>query len=203
VDCAVEKYVPAVLNLDGCRGASKNTGLRYVLRSQRLSSEEAAPYTGKDGPCNYDDVPNAYADAYIRQIKSIMKSDRALQEAAIKGAVSVGIKAGASLMAYKVYISNVQNHFFYCRFTSTKLLTINELNTYFPSVWNIQRPPRLHKKRCLKPCCHPSRVRGRGRSQVLDNQELMGDGMGRRGKRQVVSCDGEHLQHQLVWGTQS
>jgi len=86
----------------GCDGGEMDNAFKYVIAEGGLCTEEAYPYTGKDGMCNvncnlYDDI-TVYTDV-------TKDNEQSLEDAAAAGCVSVAIEANQ--FAFQYYSSGV------------------------------------------------------------------------------------------------
>jgi C1A family cysteine protease len=97
VDCVFEKKRFG----NGCTGASITTGLLFVIRSKHLASRNDYTYVAKDGLCKQNEMPNALVNVALKRLYRVPKTEEGLQQAVLIGVVSVGIKGGRSLLAYK------------------------------------------------------------------------------------------------------
>ena len=97
VDCVFEKKSYG----NGCTGAPITTGLLFVMRSKHLASRCDYAYVGKDGLCRQTTTSNSLTNVALKRLYRVPQTDAALQQAVVQGVVSVGIKGGRSLLAYK------------------------------------------------------------------------------------------------------
>ncbi|XP_063694040.1 procathepsin L-like isoform X2 [Bolinopsis microptera] len=111
VDCVFEEKRWG----NGCKGASINTGFLWVTRQKRLASREDYKYVAKDGECRKNTTLNSYTNAGLRRLYRVPKTESALLQAVVEGVVSVGVKGGRSLLAYK---SGIYYDRYLCRATA-------------------------------------------------------------------------------------
>ena len=100
---------------NGCKGASINTGFYWVMRKKRLASRDDYKYVAKDGKCLKDTKVNSYKGVEMRRLYRVPKTESGLMQAVQVGVVSVGVKGGKSLQAYK---SGIYYDRYLCRATA-------------------------------------------------------------------------------------
>ena len=100
---------------NGCKGASMNTGFYWVMRKKRLASRDDYKYVAKDGKCLKDTKVNSYKGVEMRRLYRVPKTESGLMQAVQVGVVSVGVKGGRSLQAYK---SGIYYDRYLCRATA-------------------------------------------------------------------------------------
>ena len=111
VDCVFEEKRWG----NGCKGASINTGFIWVTRKKRLASRQDYKYVAKDGECKTNTTLNSYTNVGLKRLYRVPKTESALLQAVVEGVVSVGVKGGRSLLAYK---SGVYYDRYLCRATA-------------------------------------------------------------------------------------
>lgn len=97
VDCVFERKRYG----NGCTGASISTGILFIVRSRHLAGREDYTYVAKDGLCKQRTTPNRLTNVALRRLYRVPKTATGLMSAVVEGVVSVGVKAGRSLLAYK------------------------------------------------------------------------------------------------------
>ncbi|KAL5261756.1 hypothetical protein ACHWQZ_G007457 [Mnemiopsis leidyi] len=97
VDCVYEEKWYG----NGCTGAPITTGLLFVLRNKHLAARQDYSYVAKDEVCKQSDKENVLTNVALKRLFRVPKTDDALMRAVTVGVVSVGVKAGRSLLAYK------------------------------------------------------------------------------------------------------
>ena len=107
---------------NGCLGADITSGLMWVLRNKHLASRISYPYVARDGDCKRDTKPNSWTNVAVRRLYRVPKSDEALLSAVVGGVVSVGVKGGRSLFAYK---TGIYEDRYLCRATSIPNHAVN------------------------------------------------------------------------------
>ena len=88
---------------DGCYGGHYADVFDFVGKFGHLADESSAPYEGKVGACDYDDVPNKLQKAYIDKSDTwtgVSWEDQAIIDTLLEGPIATGVKTTQSFLFY-------------------------------------------------------------------------------------------------------
>lgn len=92
---------------NGCKGGRVDWAFKYIIDNGGIDTEEAYPYTGKDGSCKYQQSGRG---AVVKTFTKIPENEKSLQAAvASVGPISACIYVNEDFMHYKSGVFNSPN----------------------------------------------------------------------------------------------